>query len=135
MVYMGTTITKGRGKAVVSGTGMTTQMGQIAGMLDTIETERTPLQEKLGSLGKYIGIGCLLICAIVTVTGIVRGEPVFDMLLTGISLAVAAIPEGLPAVVTIALALAVSRMIKRGALIRKLHCGRNNGVCAGYLYR
>ena len=90
---MGTTITKGRGKAVVSGTGMTTQMGQIAGMLDTIETERTPLQEKLGSLGKYIGIGCLLICAVVTVTGIIRGEPVFDMLLTGISLAVAAIPE------------------------------------------
>ncbi|MGN0624853.1 MAG: cation-translocating P-type ATPase, partial [Oscillospiraceae bacterium] len=129
MVYMGTTITKGRGKAVVSGTGMTTQMGQIAGMLDTIETERTPLQEKLGSLGKYIGIGCLLICAIVTVTGIARGEPVFDMLLTGISLAVAAIPEGLPAVVTIALALAVSRMVKRGALIRKLHAVETMG-CA-----
>lgn len=129
MVYMGTIITKGRGKAVVSGTGMTTQMGQIAGMLDTIETERTPLQEKLGSLGKYIGIGCLLICAIVTVTGIVRGEPVFDMLLTGISLAVAAIPEGLPAVVTIALALAVSRMVKRGALIRKLHAVETMG-CA-----
>ena len=129
MVYMGTTITKGRGKAVVSGTGMTTQMGQIAGMLDTIETERTPLQEKLGSLGKYIGIGCLLICAVVTVTGIIRGEPVFDMLLTGISLAVAAIPEGLPAVVTIALALAVSRMVKRGALIRKLHAVETMG-CA-----
>ena len=129
MVYMGTTITKGRGKAVVSGTGMTTQMGQIVGMLDTIETERTPLQEKLGSLGKYIGIGCLLICAVVTVTGIIRGEPVFDMLLTGISLAVAAIPEGLPAVVTIALALAVSRMVKRGALIRKLHAVETMG-CA-----
>lgn len=114
---------------MVSGTGMTTQMGQIAGMLDTIETERTPLQEKLGSLGKYIGIGCLLICAVVTVTGIIRGEPVFDMLLTGISLAVAAIPEGLPAVVTIALALAVSRMVKRGALIRKLHAVETMG-CA-----
>lgn len=129
MVYMGTTITKGRGMAVVSETGMKTQMGQIAGMLDTIETERTPLQEKLGSLGKYIGIGCLLICAIVTITGIVRGEPIFDMLLTGISLAVAAIPEGLPAVVTIALALAVSRMVKRGALIRKLHAVETMG-CA-----
>ncbi|MDD3192253.1 MAG: cation-translocating P-type ATPase [Oscillospiraceae bacterium] len=129
MVYMGTTITKGRGKAAVVGTGMATQMGQIAGMLETIEAERTPLQEKLGILGKYIGIGCLLICAVVTATGIVRGEPVFDMLLTGISLAVAAIPEGLPAVVTIALALAVSRMVKRGALIRKLHAVETMG-CA-----
>lgn len=129
MVYMGTTVTKGRGKAIVAGTGMTTQMGQIAGMLDSIETEKTPLQEKLGTLGKYIGIGCLLICAIVTVTGILRGEPIFDMLLTGISLSVAAIPEGLPAVVTIALALAVSRMVKRGALIRKLHAVETMG-CA-----
>ncbi len=129
MVYMGTTITKGRGKAVVSDTGMKTQMGQIAGMLDTIEAEKTPLQEKLGSLGKYIGVGCLLICMVVTLTGILRGEPIFDMLLTGISLAVAAIPEGLPAVVTIALALAVSRMIKRGALIRKLHAVETMG-CA-----
>ena len=129
MVYMGTIITKGHGKALVSETGMKTQMGQIAGMLEEIETERTPLQEKLGTLGKYIGIGCLLICAIVTGTGILRGEPVFDMLLTGISLAVAAIPEGLPAVVTIALALAVSRMVKRGALIRKLHAVETMG-CA-----
>ena len=119
---------------MVSGTGMTTQMGQIAGMLDTIETERTPLQEKLGSLGKYIGIGCLLICAVVTVTGIIRGEPVFDMLLTGISLAVAAIPEGLPAVVTIALALAVSRMVKRGALDPKVACSGNDGVRTSYLH-
>lgn len=129
MVYMGTTITKGRGKAVVSGTGMTTQMGQIAGMLDTIETERTPLQEKLGSLGKYIGIGCLLIWCHRHGGRHCSGRAGFDMLLTGISLAVAAIPEGLPAVVTIALALAVSRMIKRGALIRKLHAVETMG-CA-----
>ena len=128
-VYMGTTVTSGHGKVIVTETGMATQMGQIAGMLDDIEPEKTPLQEKLGVLGKYIGIGCLIICAIVTITGIFRGEPVFDMFLTGISLAVAAIPEGLPAVVTVALALAVSRMVKRGALIRKLHAVESLG-CA-----
>ncbi|MCI5800843.1 MAG: cation-translocating P-type ATPase [Oscillospiraceae bacterium] len=131
-VYMGTTVVKGRGRAVVTDTGMATEMGKIAGMLGEIEEEKTPLQQKLSGLGKYIGVGCLAICAVVTATGILRGEPVFDMLLTGISLAVAAIPEGLPAVVTIALALAVSRMLKRGALIRRLHAVETMG-CAGVI--
>lgn len=129
LVYMGTTVTQGRGKAVVLKTGMNTQMGQIAGMLTEIEEEPTPLQKKLDSLGKWIAIGCLVICGIVTLTGILRGEPVFDMFLTGLSLSVAAVPEGLPAIVTIALGLAVTRMLKRQALIRKLHAVETLG-CA-----
>lgn len=119
-VYMGTIVTNGRGKAVVCGTGMSTEMGKIADMIQNIEEEETPLQKKLEHLGKFIVYGCLVICAIVSVTGVLRGEQIFTMLLAGISLAVAAIPEGLPAIVTIALALGVQRMLKRNALIRKL---------------
>ena len=120
-VYMGTVVTKGRGRMLVTAVGMNTQMGEIAGMLGSIEEEQTPLQKKLDQLGKYIAIGCLVICAIVSITGILRGENIFDMLLTGISLSVAAVPEGLSAIVTIVLALAVGRMVKRQALIRKLY--------------
>ncbi|WP_265446509.1 calcium-translocating P-type ATPase, SERCA-type [Acetivibrio straminisolvens] len=119
-VYMGTIVTSGRGKAVVCSTGMMTEMGKIADMIQNIETEQTPLQKRLDSLGKYIAYGCLAICAIVTITGILRGEKLFTMFLSGISLAVAAVPEGLPAIVTISLALGVQRMYKRNALIRKL---------------
>ena len=129
MVYMGTVITKGRGRALVVSTGMQSEMGHIAGMLSEIEPEPTPLQKKLGVLGKYIAIGCLVICTVVAITGILRGEPIFDMIVTGISLAVAAVPEGLPAIVTIALALSVSRMLKRNALVRKLHAVETLG-CA-----
>ncbi|MDR2909001.1 MAG: HAD-IC family P-type ATPase, partial [Oscillospiraceae bacterium] len=118
LVYMGTSIVKGRGQAVVISTGMNTEMGKIAGMLHEIEEEPTPLQKRLAQLGKYIAVGCLGICAVVSLTGILRGEDVFSMLITGISLAVAAVPEGLPAVVTIALALAVGRILKRNALVR-----------------
>lgn len=132
MIFMGTNIVKGRCKAIVLDTGMRTEMGKIAGLLTEISEEKTPLQEKLDGMSKYLAIGCLVICAIVTATGIIRGEPVFDMILTGISLSVAAIPEGLPAVVTIALALAVSRMLKRNALIRKLHAVETMG-CAGVI--
>ncbi len=120
-VYMGTVITAGHGEFLVTQTGMSTQMGKIAGLLKSAKAEPTPLQKKLGTLSKYIAIGCILICLIVTVTGILRGEPVFDMFLTGISLSVAAIPEGLTAVITISLGLAVSRMLKRNALVRRLH--------------
>jgi len=120
MVYMGTIVTSGRAKAVVQATGMLTEMGKIADMLQNIEDEETPLQRKLEHLGKFIVYGCIIICAIVSVTGILRGEELFTMLLSGISLAVAAVPEGLPAIVTIALALGVQRMLKRNALIRKL---------------
>ncbi len=119
-VYMGTVVTGGRAKAIVYATGMKTEMGNIADMIQNIEDDETPLQRRLAHLGKYIAIGCLIICAVVSITGILRGEKLFTMLLAGISLAVAAIPEGLPAIVTISLALGVQRMLKRNALIRKL---------------
>lgn len=119
-VFMGTIVTYGRARAVVHATGMNTEMGRIADMIQNIEDEQTPLQKRLDHLGKFIVYGCLIICAIVSVTGILRGESLFAMLLAGISLAVAAVPEGLPAIVTIALALGVQRMLKRNALIRKL---------------
>lgn len=132
MAYMGTIVTKGRGKALVTATGMQTEMGKIAGMLHEIEDEQTPLQKRLAQLGKYIAVGCLGICAIVSVTGVLRGEALFDMLITGISLAVAAVPEGLPAIVTIALALAVNRILKRNALVRRLHSVETLG-CANVI--
>lgn len=131
-VYMGTIVTKGRGKAEVTATGMRTEMGKIAGMLHEIEDEPTPLQKRLAQLGKYIAVGCLAICAIVSITGILRGEDLFSMLITGISLAVAAVPEGLPAIVTIALALAVNRILKRNALVRRLHSVETLG-CANVI--
>lgn len=108
---------------------MNTQMGKIAGMISEIQEEPTPLQKRLDELGKIIAIGCLIICAIVAFAGFLRGEPVMNMLLTGVSLAVAAVPEGLPAIVTISLALAVGRMVKRKSLIRKLHAVETLG-CA-----
>lgn len=129
MVFMGTTVVKGRGTVEVTATGMSTEMGAIAGMLDEIEEEPTPLQKKLDQVGRVIGYGCLLICAIVAGTGMLRGEKPLDMLITGISLAVAAVPEGLPAIVTISLALAVRRILKRNALIKKLHAVETLG-CA-----
>jgi Ca2+-transporting ATPase len=119
-IYMGTVVTGGRAKAVVYATGMNTEMGSIADMIQNIEDDETPLQKRLTYLGKYIAIGCLVICAIVSITGVLRGEKLFTMLLSGISLAVAAVPEGLPAIVTISLALGVQRMLKRNVLIRKL---------------
>jgi P-type Ca2+ transporter type 2C len=119
-IYMGTVVTVGKGKAIVHLTGMNTEMGMIADMIQNIDADETPLQRKLNFLGKFIAYGCLVICAIVSVTGVMRGETLFTMLLAGISLAVAAVPEGLPAIVTIALALGVQRMLKRNALIRKL---------------
>ncbi|RCX20937.1 Ca2+-transporting ATPase [Anaerobacterium chartisolvens] len=119
-VFMGTIVINGRARAVVHSTGMLTEMGRIADMIQGIEDEQTPLQKRLDHLGRYIVYGCLIICFIVSVAGILRGEALFTMLLAGISLAVAAVPEGLPAIVTIALALGVQRMLKRNALIRKL---------------
>ena len=99
---MGCTVAGGTGKAVITGTGMDTEMGKIARMIQQAQPQDTPLQKKLETLGSNIVTGCFIICAIVSVTGIIRGENVFSMLLSGISLAVAAVPEGLPAVVTIA---------------------------------
>lgn len=119
-VYMGTMATSGKAKVVTYSTGMNTEMGKIASMLQDIPDEFTPLQRRLAQLGKYIVAACLIICAVVSVTGILRGEDPYNMFLTGISLAVAAIPEGLPAIVTVALAIGVQRMYRRNALVRKL---------------
>ncbi len=127
--YMGTNITAGSATVKITKTGEHTEMGKIAGMLEKIETSATPLQKRLAQLSKYIGIGALAICAVVAICGILRGEPIFDMLLCGISLAVAAVPEGLPAIVTIALALSISRMVSRRALTKKLHAVETLG-CA-----
>ncbi|MGS0764662.1 calcium-translocating P-type ATPase, SERCA-type [Syntrophomonas curvata] len=120
MAFMGTGVTRGRGKAVVVATGMDTVMGEIARMMKNEKEDLTPLQVKLGQLGKYLVIVCLLVCTLVTLMGIYRGEQVLTMFLAGISLAVAAIPEGLPAIVTIVLALGVQRMAQRNAIIRRL---------------
>lgn len=128
-VYMGCIITKGHCEFQVLSTGMATEMGNIASMLQTISEDPTPLQIRLAQLSKYIAIGCLAVCGVVSVTGMLRGEEFMQMLITGVSLAVAAVPEGLPAIVTISLALAVSRMVKRNALVRRLHAVETLG-CA-----
>ena len=120
MAYMGTIVTRGKGLAVVTDTGMLTEMGQIAGLIQKVSEEQTPLQKRLEQLGKWLVLFCLIIVIIVVLTGILRGEDFYQMILTGVSLAVAAIPEGLPAIVTIALAVGVQKMIKRRAIIRKL---------------
>ncbi len=129
-VYMGTSVTGGRAKALVTATGMNTEMGGIAELIQNIDEEQTPLAKRLEKLGKIIAAGCLIICAVVSGAGILRGEDAFSMLLSGISLAVAAVPEGLPALVTISLALGVQRMLRRNALIRKLPAVETLG-CAG----
>lgn len=118
--YMGTIVLKGRGLLLIDSIGMQTEMGKIANLLDNIEEEKSPLRERLDSLGKILVIVCIVVCIIVTVLGILRGNDITEMFLLGVSLAVAAIPEGLAAIVTVALALGVSRMLKRNALIRKL---------------
>ncbi|MCA9932794.1 MAG: cation-translocating P-type ATPase [Ardenticatenaceae bacterium] len=120
MVFMGTIITYGRGTAVITATGMSTQLGKIADLIQGVEQEATPLQRRLDGLGKSLAWVAMGIIAVVVVLGLLRGEKWDVLLLTGISMAVAAVPEGLPAVVTITLALGSQRMLKRHALIRKL---------------
>lgn len=119
MAYFGTMVTKGNASGVVVATGMETEVGRIAELLQTVQ-EPTPLQNRLSQLGRYLVAACLLVCAGVVVLGITRGEPVHRMFLAGVSLAVAAIPEGLPAIVTIVLALGVQRISKVNALVRRL---------------
>ena len=121
IIYCGTSAVKGTCRAKVIATGKKTQMGRISELLADIEKDMTPLQKKLAELGKAVAIICLIVCVLVFGAGVLRGENVFDMLMTGITIAIAAIPEGLPATVTIALALAVSRMLKQKALVNKLH--------------
>ena len=119
-VYRGTTVTRGRGTVVVTYTGMETELGRIAGLLQSVEEERTPLQRRLDHLAKVLAIVALGIVALLFAIGITRGESVETMLLTSVSLAVAAIPEAMPAVVTIALSLGAQRMLRKKALIRRL---------------
>lgn len=131
-VLMGSTVSSGHCVAAVNGTGMNTEMGKIAGMLDDAEEERTPLQQRLAQLGKFVAAACVIICLSVGFIGFLQGEDFLNMLLTGVSLAVAAIPEGMPAIVTIVLALSVGRILKKGAIIRKLHAVETLG-CAGVI--
>ena len=120
MVYSGCSITYGTATAVVTAIGMDTEMGKIANLLDEEEETQTPLQQKLAQLGKYLGIMALAACAIIFVVGLVNDIPVLEIFMTAVSLAVSAIPEGLPAIVTIVLSIGVQRMVKKNALIRKL---------------
>ncbi|NCU16223.1 calcium-translocating P-type ATPase, SERCA-type [Pallidibacillus pasinlerensis] len=120
MAFMGTMVTRGSGIGVVIGTGMQTAMGQIADMLQTAETLQTPLQRRLEQLGKILIVVALVLTLLVVVIGIMQGHDIYTMFLSGVSLAVAAIPEGLPAIVTIALSLGVQRMIKKNSIVRKL---------------
>ncbi|MDN5347335.1 MAG: P-type Ca2+ transporter type [Clostridia bacterium] len=120
MVFSGTSITRGRGRAVVVATGMSTEMGKIAGLLGEVKKEETPLQQRLDYLGKWLVGGCLAVCLTLAIAGIWKGEEPYHMFLAGVSLAVAAIPEGLPAIVTVCLALGVQRMAQRQAIIRRL---------------
>ncbi len=120
MVFKGTSVVYGRARCVVVGTGMATSLGEIAGLLKAHQAPRTPLQRRLDVLGRRLAVAALAVCIVVFTVGVLRGEEVTLMFLTAVSLAVAAIPEALPAVVTIALALGASRMVQTHALIRKL---------------
>jgi len=120
MAYLSSSVTYGRGLGVVTATGMKTEVGKIAGYLTSYENEETPLQRKLGELGKYLSIGVIAIAVIMFVVGILEGRDYLNMFLTSVSLAVAAIPEGLTAIVTIVLAIGVQKMARRNAIIRKL---------------
>ena len=131
-VFMGCIVTAGKAEAVVTATGMATEMGKIAGMMDEASEGPTPLQEKLKQLGRFVAAACVVICLAVGLLGFLQGGDLLEMLLTGVSLAVAAIPEGLPAIVTITLALSVGRILRRGAVIRRLHAVETLG-CASVI--
>ena len=120
MVYHGTSVVSGKGRAIITSTGMKTELGKIADLIQGIEDNTTPLQKKLEEFGKIIVYISFFLVGIIFLMGYLRGEELLSLFLTAVSLAVAAIPEGLPAVVTIALALGVQRMVKRHCLIRKL---------------
>lgn len=120
MAFAGTTVVRGRGKGIVTATGYRTELGRIAELLGRIEAEKTPLQERLEALGRWLALLVLVIAAVVFAAGLLRGAPLLDMFLASVSLAVAAVPEGLPAVVTIVLALGVANMARRHVIVRRL---------------
>ncbi|HOO11492.1 MAG TPA: calcium-translocating P-type ATPase, SERCA-type [Bacillota bacterium] len=120
MGYSGSLVTYGRGEGIVVGTGMDTEVGKIAKMIQSVEEVETPLKKRLQILGKALGIAALAICAVIFIVGVAYGKEIFEMFLTSVSLAVAAIPEGLPAIATIVLAIGVQRMVKRNAIVRRL---------------
>ena len=120
MGYSGSVVTYGRGACIVVGTGMNTEVGKIAEMIQSAEEVETPLKKRLQALGKVLGISAIAICAVIFIVGVSYGKKIFDMFLTSVSLAVAAIPEGLPAIATIVLAIGVQRMVKRNAIVRRL---------------
>ena len=120
MLFSSSLVTYGRGKGIVVRTGMNTEVGKIAGMLDNTEKQITPLQEKLNKLGKTLGIAALAICAFIFIIGLIQGKEPINMFMTAVSLAVAAIPEGLVAVSTIVLAIGVQKMVKKNAIVKKL---------------
>ena len=120
MLFSSSLITYGRGKAIVVDTGMNTEVGKIAGMMNETEKQETPLQRRLNSLGKTLGIAALAICAVIFVIGLLQGKGAIDMFMTAVSLAVAVIPEGLVAVSTIVLAIGVQKMVKKNAIVKKL---------------
>ncbi|MBI5819069.1 MAG: cation-translocating P-type ATPase [Verrucomicrobia bacterium] len=134
MAYAGTAATYGRGRALVVATGMNTEFGKIARMLQGVETGKTPLQVNLDKVGRVLAWAALAIVAIIVGVGLVRGQPLIEMLIFGIALAVAVVPEALPAVVTISLAIGVQRMVKRHALIRRLPAvetlGSTSAICS-----
>jgi len=119
-VFSGTSVTRGRGQAIIAGTGMKTEFGKIAFSLMEEKAETTPLQKRLNVLGKWLGIGCLVICAVIFSIGVLLNQDIVEMFIVAVGLAVAAVPEGLPAVVTLALALGVQRMSQKNAIIRRL---------------
>lgn len=120
MVFSGCSITYGTASALVTDTGMNTEMGKIANLLENEEEGQTPLQQKLAALGKYLGIAALAACIVIFIIGIANGIPVMEIFMTAVSLAVSAIPEGLPAIVTIVLSIGVQRMVSKNAIIRRL---------------
>ena len=120
MAFSSSMVTYGRGKGIVVSTGMNTEVGKIAGMLNEVEEGETPLQKRLNGLGKTLGIACLVICVVIFLIGIAEGKEAVSMFMTAVSLAVAAIPEGLAAVSTIVLAIGMQRMVKKNAIVKKL---------------
>ncbi len=134
MLFSSSLITYGRGKGVVVETAMTTEVGKIAGMLSSQEDKETPLQVKLNNLGKTLGIVALIICAIIFAAGLIQGKPAVSMFMTAVSLAVAAIPEGLAAVSTIVLAIGVQKMVKKNAIVKHLPAvetlGSSSVICS-----